>query len=227
MQVALLTLAWGGSLLLGRCDLDAQGRAVPRTLTRGAGLLRTGVTADADVRNGAAAMLASLALYAIVQARSRKAAAISGSNANGVSFGAPIPYAASLPAVDCVLCIARPSWHYPEQHKLSVKSHACVQLEVCDSSAATSSKGALHYSSQVPAALGDASEPRAALIGGVACLVACLAYCGYQVAFPELQRRKIAAAHRKRCALLSDRLCQQHARQFIRPVSRALTHTLF
>ena len=71
-QVALLTLAWGGSLLLGRCDLDDEGRAVPRTLTRGAGLLRTGVTADADVRSGAGAMLASLALYAIVQARCRK-----------------------------------------------------------------------------------------------------------------------------------------------------------
>ena len=68
-QVALLTLAWGGALLLGRCDLGAGGRAVPRTLTRGADLLTTGVTADADVRGGAAAMLASLALFASVQAR--------------------------------------------------------------------------------------------------------------------------------------------------------------
>ena len=59
----------------------------------------------------------------------------------------------------------------------------------------------------MPAALGDASEPRAALIGGVACLGACLAYSAYQVAFPELQRRKIAAAHRKRWAPLSDVLC--------------------
>ncbi|KAK9842030.1 hypothetical protein WJX81_004927 [Elliptochloris bilobata] len=115
--VALLTLAWGGALLLGRCDLGEDGRAVPRTLTRGGDLLATGVTADADVRSGAAAMIASLALYAIVQ---------------------------------------------------------------------------------VPAALGDAAEPQAALIGGVACLSACLGNCGYQVAFPELQRRKIAAAHRKR-----------------------------
>ena len=81
---------------------------------------------------------------------------------------------------------------------------------------------------QVPAALGDASEPRAALIGGVACLVACLAYCGYQVAFPELQRRKIAAAHRKRCALLSDLLsCCQHAHGLVNTGSRASTHTLF
>lgn len=91
--MALLTLAWGGSLLLGRCDLDDAGRAVPRTLTRGAGLLRTGVTADADVRSGAGAMLASLALYAIVQARSREAAAMSGRNANSVSVGAPMPSA--------------------------------------------------------------------------------------------------------------------------------------
>ncbi len=49
-QVALLTLAWGGALLLGRCDLGPGGRAVPRTLTRGADLLTTGVTADADAR---------------------------------------------------------------------------------------------------------------------------------------------------------------------------------
>lgn len=53
---------------------------------------------------------------------------------------------------------------------------------------------------QVPTALGDASEPAAALAGGGACLAACLGYCGYQVAFPELQRRRIAAAQRKRRA---------------------------
>ncbi len=67
-------MAWGGALLLGRCDLGASGRAVPRTLTRGGDLLGTGVTADADVRGGAAAMLASLALYGIVQARSEDCA---------------------------------------------------------------------------------------------------------------------------------------------------------
>ena len=105
MQVALLTLAWGGSLLLGRCDLDDRGRAVPRTLTRGAGLLRTGVTADADVRSGAGAMLASLALYAIVQARSREAAAMSGPNAHSASAGAPMPRtAAAIAAQLWVAC---------------------------------------------------------------------------------------------------------------------------
>ena len=85
----------------------------------------------------------------------------------------------------------------------------------------------VHYLGQVPAALGDASEPRAALIGGVACLVACLAYCGYQVAFPELQRRKIAAAHRKRCADLPDVICRcAHARALV-DTGCSPSHTLF
>ena len=81
-------MAWGGALLLGRCDLGASGRAVPRTLTRGGDLLGTGVTADADVRGGAAAMLASLALYGIVQARQETAlasAACPDSCASGVA----------------------------------------------------------------------------------------------------------------------------------------------
>ena len=66
-QVALLTLAWGGSLLLGRCDLDGAGKAQPRTLTRKASLAGTGVTTDEDVPKGAAAMLASATLYGFVQ----------------------------------------------------------------------------------------------------------------------------------------------------------------
>jgi hypothetical protein len=71
-------------------------------------------------------------------------------------------------------------------------------LKVCRSSAVAVSLP--RRPAQVPAALGDASEPTAALAGGAACLAACLGYCGYQVAVPELQRRKIAAAHRKRRA---------------------------
>ena len=145
--MALLTLAWGGSLLLGRCDLDARGRAVPRTLTRGAGLLRTGVTADADVRSGAGAMLASLALYAIVQVRSRDAschsqrtcnlrcsgsiyieenprkkklqcpataAATSGRSVNAVVYQCHTQLLHCLPAVICLLCLARRFWQCPE-----------------------------------------------------------------------------------------------------------------
>jgi hypothetical protein len=67
-QVALLTVAWGGSILVGRCDLDEEGRAVPRTLTRGLNLWDTGVTTDDSVRAGALAMTISVLLYGFVQA---------------------------------------------------------------------------------------------------------------------------------------------------------------
>ena len=37
-MVLLLSLAWGASVILGRCDIsDTTGRAVDKTLTRGAG----------------------------------------------------------------------------------------------------------------------------------------------------------------------------------------------
>ena len=39
---------------------------------------------------------------------------------------------------------------------------------------------------------------QAALIGAVACMTACLAYCGYSVLSPELQRRRIDAARKSR-----------------------------
>lgn len=65
--VMLLTLAWGGSVLAGRCDLDAQGQAVDRTLTRTGDLTATGVTTDADVRPGARIMVLSVLLYGFVQ----------------------------------------------------------------------------------------------------------------------------------------------------------------
>lgn len=55
-------------MLLGRCDLDQDGRAVPRTLTRGLNLWETGVTTDDSVRAGALAMLLSVLLYGFVQA---------------------------------------------------------------------------------------------------------------------------------------------------------------
>ena len=32
--IMLLSIAWGGSLVVGRCDLDANGIAKDRTLTR-------------------------------------------------------------------------------------------------------------------------------------------------------------------------------------------------
>ncbi|KAI8469986.1 MAG: hypothetical protein J3K34DRAFT_422230 [Monoraphidium minutum] len=116
--VLLLSLAWGISVILGRCDLaDDTGRAVDKKLTRGFDLNRTGVTTDDDVRQGALVMAASVLLYGFVQ---------------------------------------------------------------------------------VPAFLGFADSPQAALTGSVVCLLAAVAYCAYSVAFPALQRRKIEAARKKR-----------------------------
>ncbi|WIA37902.1 hypothetical protein OEZ86_001279 [Tetradesmus obliquus] len=66
-SVLLLSLAWGLSVLLGRCDLNEQGIAVDKKLTRGWDLARTGVTVDRDVRQGAAIMAGSVLLYGTVQ----------------------------------------------------------------------------------------------------------------------------------------------------------------
>lgn len=63
----LLSLTWGGALLLGRCDLDAQGSAVNKTLTRGFDPVNTGVTTDEGVRIGARVMALSALLYGSVQ----------------------------------------------------------------------------------------------------------------------------------------------------------------
>lgn len=115
--IMLLSVVWGGSLLVGRCDLGTSGEAINRTLTRGWDLRRTGVTTDTDVRRGAGIMTASVLLFGIVQ---------------------------------------------------------------------------------VPAALGHAADPNVALLGCVACLLSLVAYCTYQVLSPELQKRKIDAARKKR-----------------------------
>ena len=61
--------------------------------------------------------------------------------------------------------------------------------------------------SQVPALLGDVNDPMAALAGGVACLTALVAYCGYQVAVPELQRRKLVVARGRRYACDLQQCC--------------------
>lgn len=48
--VLLLSLAWGCSVLLGRCDLSpVTGQAIDKRLTRGWDLQHTGVTVDNDV----------------------------------------------------------------------------------------------------------------------------------------------------------------------------------
>jgi hypothetical protein len=65
--VLLLSLAWGFSVILGRCDINERGFAQDKTLTRGWDWFNTGVTVDKDVGQGAAIMAASVLLYGIVQ----------------------------------------------------------------------------------------------------------------------------------------------------------------
>ena len=65
--IMLLTVAWGGSLLLGRCDFGQRGHAIDGRLKRPKDLFRTGVTCDAVTRNGARIMLLTVLLYLIVQ----------------------------------------------------------------------------------------------------------------------------------------------------------------
>jgi len=48
---------------------------------------------------------------------------------------------------------------------------------------------------------------QAALVGAVACLTACLAYCGYSVLSPELQKRRIDAARKSRFKAYALRVC--------------------
>eukprot|EP00897_Mesotaenium_endlicherianum_P006020 jgi/Mesen1/5446/ME000271S04468 len=66
--IMLLTLAWAGSLICGRCDLDGpEGTAKDRTLTKGWSLTKTGVTTDEQTRMGAWIMIASVVPYLIIQ----------------------------------------------------------------------------------------------------------------------------------------------------------------
>ena len=77
--VMLLSIAWGGSLILGRCDI-VQGRAKDKTLTKGwqpgarltlrwleATLTQTGVSTDKATRINAYIMIATGLLYFIPQ----------------------------------------------------------------------------------------------------------------------------------------------------------------
>mmetsp|Transcript_20031 Transcript_20031/g.47705 ORF Transcript_20031/g.47705 Transcript_20031/m.47705 type:complete len:548 (+) Transcript_20031:15-1658(+) len=60
--IMLLSIAWGGSLWLGRCDLE-RGMAVDKRLTRQFDLTKTGVTSDAGTRINAYIMVASSLLF--------------------------------------------------------------------------------------------------------------------------------------------------------------------
>ena len=131
--VMLLTIAWGGSLIVGRCDLSSRGTAINKTLTPKASITEaaneTGVTTDTDTKTNAMVMMASCVTFLVIQI---------------------------------------PAWMGMQANKKIDLATAAVAL------------------------------------GGLAL------YCGYQVLFPELQRRKIAAAQakaaRKRGAMFAAHL---------------------
>ena len=70
--VMLLTIAWGGSLIVGRCDLHpSRGTAINKTLTPKTSITEaaneTGVTTDTDTKTNAMVMMASCVTFLIVQ----------------------------------------------------------------------------------------------------------------------------------------------------------------
>lgn len=69
--VMLLTIVWGGSVLLGRCDLDPDtGAQRDKTLTaRWHDLTSSGVSTDEQTTKSARAMLASAGLFVFIQVR--------------------------------------------------------------------------------------------------------------------------------------------------------------
>lgn len=66
-SILLLSLGWGLSVLLGRCDLDPEGNMINKRLTRGGDLLTTGVSTDSEVPKGALVMAVTVLLYGTVQ----------------------------------------------------------------------------------------------------------------------------------------------------------------
>ena len=132
--VMLLTIAWGGSLIVGRCDLHpSRGTAINKTLTPKTSITEaaneTGVTTDTDTKTNAMVMMASCVTFLVVQI---------------------------------------PAW-------MGMEANRTVHLITA-----------------------------AVALGGLAL------YCGYQILFPELQRRKIEAAQaksaRKRGAMFAAHL---------------------
>ncbi|KAK9907616.1 hypothetical protein WJX75_007049 [Coccomyxa subellipsoidea] len=131
--IMLLTITWGGSLLVGRCDLNERGKAMNKKLTRKVDFLGTGVTTDKFTSSGAIIMVVTVLLYAIIQ---------------------------------------------------------------------------------VPAFLGKKEDYMASLIGSIVCLITLCAYCIFQVAYPELQRRKMDRARHRQWRHAGVRALAQHAQPF-------------
>eukprot|EP00898_Chlorokybus_atmophyticus_P007545 jgi/Chlat1/7792/Chrsp66S07248 len=66
--IMLLTIGWGGSLVLGRCDLVGPNKtAKDKTLTHGWDLFHTGVTTDQQTRFGAVIMILSTIPFFIIE----------------------------------------------------------------------------------------------------------------------------------------------------------------
>jgi Ca2+/Na+ antiporter len=115
--IMLLTIAWGGSVWAGRCDIGPSGRATDKQLTQGASLTKTGITTDKFTPLNAVIMSATVLLYLVIQ---------------------------------------------------------------------------------VPASFFPRLQPIASLLGGIICLVSLAGYCAYQVVFPELQKRQMVRARKRR-----------------------------
>ena len=64
--VMLLTVAWTGGLLAGRCDI-VRGKAVDRQLTDPQDVRNTGVTVEPSIRTNAIIMIVTLAPYFIIE----------------------------------------------------------------------------------------------------------------------------------------------------------------
>lgn len=63
----LLTLVWGGSACLGRCDLDAHNESINKSLTNPFSLHRTGVTCDNGTMRNALIMILTAIPMVVVQ----------------------------------------------------------------------------------------------------------------------------------------------------------------
>lgn len=75
--IMLLTVAWSASVVVGRCNLGGDGKAIDKTLSPGNrfSLTRTGVTCDSDMRINSRIMVATSLTYWIIQGIAFKHAA--------------------------------------------------------------------------------------------------------------------------------------------------------